>query len=874
MKTALKARPAPIHAAAFLLPVLGLFATYVAVGIYPFGELSVLAIDSRNQYVSFFAYLRDNLLLGGQSWLYTFSKALGGDMAGFSAYYLLSPFNLLLLFFPTKHLALGIEIMTLLKVGCCGLAMSLLLNRRGPRFASLLFSVPFALMDYVTAFQSNIMWLDGVILLPIVVIGIERLWEGKSPLCYVLALFAAIVTCYYIGFVLCVFSLLYIILLFFFFARREKRALRQPAQWKPFGRFALASLLGGGLSAACLLPAMLSLAGGKASFTLENLFEPSFVILPDVASRYLPGTVNMGMIFFGYPHIYCGMLALLCAALYLCDAKIPRRRRLGAGLLLLALIASFCIGPLNLFWHGFNKPVGFLFRYSFLFSFALLYLGWLGWRRLRKGEATRRLPLILGGIVAAVLLVWRSEYTHLTTGKVLLGFGLAAVMALALHLRAKRRWRPAVLALLALVLADLGASVYLGLRRVEYFPYAYYYDFVRIYQPVAEAVKEKDKGFYRMENLDAFSDNDAMLLGYFGLTHFSSSDKMAVRHFLEYTGFSEGTNSVKYSDGSTVAMDNLLGVKYLFGRRVMPKPYTPIGESYGIITWENPQALPLGFMVGPGAAEGLSAAPEENLFEVQNAMWRRLCPWLEEDLYRPAGEAAVETVNLTVGEFYGEAIYNKIDPEAEAYVAYTLTAESDDDLYLHLTTLNYRGAEVYVNGEKWEDDYFNSNRHGILALGSYAPGSQVEVRLLPKARGELLIMDAFFAYESRGLLGEITNELARNAYEVESFSQSRFSGNITVNEGDKSLLLLSIPYDEGWKARLDGQPVKTLPALGALTAIEVPPGSHRLELSYTPSGLWAGAAISAASLLGLLAWIWLRKRQPLVVGYGINNKTI
>lgn len=850
-----------VHGAAFLVPILGLAAVWAVVGIHPFGEWSVLSVDMRNQYVSFFANMKDQLLLGGQSWLYTFSKALGGDLAGFSAYYLLSPFNLVLLLFPTSALPSGIALVTLLKVGSCGLSMSLLLNRRQLKLTSLLFSIPYALMDYNNAFQQNIMWLDGVILLPLVVLGIEHILEGRRPWLYIISLALAIITCYYIGYIICLFSVLYFLVSYFCFHDivDGKNSLKNKKMWKPIAHYAASSALAGGLSAVVLVPALISLQGGKAAFSLETLLDPSYATLPDVVSRYLPGTVNMQMLFFGFPQIYCGMLALVCTLLYLINKNVARRAKIGTGILLGVLLLSFIVGPMDRIWHGFNKPVGFLFRYSFLFSFVLLATGWKGFGRLRRSGLQRYLPYVVAGFAAAVLLVWRVEYQHLTTGKVLLGLGLMAAMCVLLWAENKYRKPIIVFGLLGLMLCDLGASTFMAIRRVEYFPYAYYESFVKRNQPVVQAVKNRDQSFYRMEITDTFSDNDPMLLGYNGLSHYSSADKVYVREFLEGLGFSMSEVSVKYAGGSTVAADNLLGVKYLLTRSPPAKPYQLLAEESGIQTWMNQDALPLGIMAGEGV-NGLMPA-EENLFNVQNDLWQTIVPDLEEPLYRPMeAEPKVECFNLGQRDFYGEALYERQNPEEGAWVEFHLVSESEDTLYLLLTTDNYRGCDIYVNGEQKEDGYLTSNKHGIFALGSWPVGSRVTLRFVPKGN-ELLIKNAWFAYEDQALLKEMTGRLKQAAFAPQPGSTSaRLAGQVNSPGGQSTQLLLTIPYDAGWTATLNGAQVPIEKAFGALMSIQVPQGSHSLVLTYLPRGLVAGGVVTCLSAAIVFIW-WLGRRR-------------
>ncbi|MDL2294250.1 YfhO family protein [Ruminococcaceae bacterium OttesenSCG-928-D13] len=854
-----KIRGIVIHSAAFLLPVLGLAATWALLGVHPFGEASVLTLDMRGQYISFFAYLRDQMLLGGESWLYSFSKALGGDMAGLSAYYLLSPFNLVLLLFPTHALPDGIALVTLLKIGCCGLTMSIFLNRKGLRLASLLFSVPYALMDYNNAFQQNIMWLDGVILLPLVIMGIEYILEEKSPWLYIAALALAIVTCYYIGYMLCLFSLVWFLVSYFCFHNiiDSKHSLKNKKAWRPMAGYAGASLIGAGLSAVALLPSLLSLQGGKAGFSLADFWDKSAATLADVVSRYLPGTASHQMVFMGYPQIYCGVLALVCALMFFLGKGVARRRKIGALILLAVPLLSFIVGPIDRIWHGFNKPVGFLFRYSFIFSFVLLAVGWEGFTRLRRSGAMRYLPYAVAGICLAVALVWREDRAYVTTGKLLLGLGFLVAMALLLWQYKKRKNSTIIIILLLIVLADTGANLYLTMRQMGYYPYNEYSSYVKKTQPAVEEIKARDDSFYRVEYLNPYSENDALLFGTKGLSHYSSSDKMEVREFLEAMGLSQWTNSAKYAGGSTVAVDSLLGVKYLLGSKLNGKSYELAAEADGLRVWQNEQALPVGVMAGGGVTGLLEA--NENLFEVHNAMWRAIVPDAGDALYKIYPVPKAELDGLSHREFEGEALYERPGGEGSA-LEYRLTAESDDDLYLLLTTGNYRsGVDVYLNDTLWARDYLTGDKHGILPLGSHSPGSEVVVRLEPKG-GELFVRGSWFAYEDRALLAQMTETLQAASYQLTDFSNSRFEG-VVENPDGLPVLLLSIPYDKGWNATLDGKPIEIHRAFGTLSAVEIPTGSHTLILRFVPQGLVAGAVISGLSLVALGLWIWRRVQK-------------
>ena len=87
-----------IHGGAFLLPVIVMIFVLKAGGFYPFGDRSALIMDMRDQYVEFFASIRQ-ALHGENSFFYSWSRSMGGNYIGLFAYYISSPLSIITLFF-------------------------------------------------------------------------------------------------------------------------------------------------------------------------------------------------------------------------------------------------------------------------------------------------------------------------------------------------------------------------------------------------------------------------------------------------------------------------------------------------------------------------------------------------------------------------------------------------------------------------------------------------------------------------------------------------------------------------------------------------------------------------------------------------------
>ena len=276
-------RPSDDLLAAFFLPVVILILIFAYRGIFPFGQESFLRTDMYHQYAPFFSEFRHKLL-SGESLLYSWDVGMGVNFAALYAYYLASPFNWLLLLCPSSLIIEFMTYMIVFKSGLAGLSMAWYLKKHtgSQKFGACYFGVFYALSGYMAAYSWNIMWLDCIVLLPLILHGLERLVREKKGLFYCLMLGLSILSNYYISIMICLFMVIYYVALLFL----EKRP-----GWKDclhsFFLFGVYSLLAGALAAAVLLPeiaALQSTASGDFNFptTLEIYF-PIF----DMIARHI-----------------------------------------------------------------------------------------------------------------------------------------------------------------------------------------------------------------------------------------------------------------------------------------------------------------------------------------------------------------------------------------------------------------------------------------------------------------------------------------------------------------------------------------------------------------------------------------------------------
>ena len=261
---------------AFIAPAMILTITFMLKRITPFGDNMIVSSDLEIQIVPFLTELSDKLR-SGTSLMFSHRRTLGYDYICESAFYLTSPLNIFSVFFNAKTMPTFITLLLIVKSGLAGLTMNIYLNNHFNKYKNkdciitIAFSSCYALCAYLTDYYILIMWLDVMIMLPLVILALESLIQYKKKYIYSIMLAIAIFCNYYIGFMLCIFVTLY----FAYYLVAEYKANNYKDYLLIIKNFIIYSLLGGGLAAFILLPeihALMELQVLHLPVTFLNLY--------------------------------------------------------------------------------------------------------------------------------------------------------------------------------------------------------------------------------------------------------------------------------------------------------------------------------------------------------------------------------------------------------------------------------------------------------------------------------------------------------------------------------------------------------------------------------------------------------------------------
>ena len=368
---------------AFLVPVVGMLGVMLFSGHYPFGTSSMLYSDKYHQYYPFFLEFR-RVLLSGDSLLHSWNVGMGMDYLGLISYYLASPFYLLSVLIPESWMLGYFHFLTPIKLGLAGLFFAIFLKKifKKEDLSIVLFGGFYALCAWSLGYHWNIMWLDTFALLPLVMLGMVSLLERRKFVLYTFCLFLSVFSNYYVGFFICIF----VFLSFFCY---------EICRWKSWGRFlrdlgwiAGFSVLAIAMTLILELPALASLQTTQSSvnqfpkgFVMNIAKENTFMGLLD-AMRQVAGNMSGGLapsFKEGLPNLYCGIITTIFAFLFLTSPEVKLRDKLCSVFLLLFFMFSFILRQLDYIWHGFHFTNMIPYRFSFLFSFVMLYMAYRAW---------------------------------------------------------------------------------------------------------------------------------------------------------------------------------------------------------------------------------------------------------------------------------------------------------------------------------------------------------------------------------------------------------------------------------------------------------------------------------------------------------------
>lgn len=798
--------------AAFCIPVVIMVIIFAQRGIFPFGEESFLRTDMYHQYAPFFSEFQHKLS-GGGSLLYSWNIGMGINFSALYAYYLASPLNWFLILCPKN---LVIEFMTysiVLKIGLSGLSFAWYLRKHCNRndFGVAFFGIFYALSGYMAAYSWNIMWLDCILLFPVIMLGLERLVKERKGMLYSICLGICILSNYYISIMICIFLVIYFAALLILEGGQGKKFKDYAVN---VGQFGFYSLMAGGLAAVVLLPEIYALqmtASGEFNFpkTVSSYFS-----IFDMFARHI-GNVDVEIGLDHWPNIYCGVAVLMFFLLYLGCRQIRLREKVVYCGMLLLFFASFSVNALNFIWHGFHYPNSLPCRQSFIYIFLMLVMCYKAYSHLNETSWKRVAVAFWSGLGFVILAEKLVEQEHFEFYVYYVAILFLAIYAGLIYWYKMEKRRKGVLLILALTAVSLEAAVNTTITSVTTTSRASYIKDNEAVRRLTATLLPADT-FYRIEKVTRKTKNDGAWMNFPTVSLFSSTANKDLTNFFKSVGCEGNTNAYSIT-GSTPLIDSLFSVRYgLYSSEQEGDTNLMLLEKEeDTYLYRRLDTLPVGFMVAPD----------------MDSMWQR-------DLGNPA------TVQNALCDAIGaDQVLTAISGEGQGN-RFEFTPDKAGDFYVYIGNRSVEQVEV----QKGEDaqTFKNVNRGFLLELGWCKEGEPVV--LTSETEEDLRARVYRFEFEGLHSVYEILN---RYPLTVIKWTDTILEG--TVETEKAGTLFTSIPYDVGWTVTVDGQVQTPHKIFDAFLSVDLTEGTHTIVFSYEPEGLRTGALITLGSMVLLAA---------------------
>ena len=641
------------------------------------------------------------------------------------------------------------------------------------------------------------------------------------------------------------------------------------------------------------------------------------------------------------PNIYIGALGFIGFIMFFTSKKMLKERKIAAGVVTLIFFTSFVNEFVSKIWHMGQNPAGFFFRFSWIFSFFMLILAYQVLKEKieisRQGKLLSvavlalsaiylytkdftYLPktqpevltkfisnhfvifivLLITGIVAGFYLYWDRSFKTTrekkmilltATGVIIVLVGLLqtgylfsrVILTLIIYLAVLALLRPrisrlSVLLLSALTIFELGYNAYLSQVTLGYADVDKFVDATVSVKRVTDSVQENaDQPFYRIARTFSYSRTTPSLIGYPGLSTFSSSLERTTMDQFAYMG-DQGINAATEYENGTPLTDALYGIRYYMdikdidqkekdahpermyfsrfaSRFDMHRYFTEkVYEDERYVVYENPNSFPLAF--------GTNALVKNINFGVNNAVKNQdiILNSMEGaqkdqenyvEYFKPLAYGDVETENLVVEDVNkekGTAIYKREDSTKEAIVRYHITPQTDLTYYFFVpASLNSeKEYSVLLNG-KWFTHSKKSTQRQLWQIADNAAGKETVLEFRFKTdKVDLSQVGVYRADVNQ--IQKVLEKRKAQGLQVEKFSNTHIVGSVNITD-DSKFMMTSIPYSESWKVKVDGKDVPTSKVWKSFLSFPITSGQHKVEFVFSQKGRFIGTVITIISVI-------------------------
>ncbi len=805
----------------FMLTMVIMLIAFYINGITPFGDVALLAADMGIQYIDFMQYIANGIDNNQFNILYSTNISMGYDFLPLFMYYLSSPITLITLtvYAWTDFLSMAdyVSLLIILKISIASVGMYYYLSKHYHKdeLSMVIFSSLYGLTGYNLIYSETIMWMDSVILLPILLALINEFIEGKSQFKIIFAVAFIMFSNFYSGYMVILFSGFY--LLYQFALKNQKIKVKESL-------FLLLKYIGlvvvGILAiAVVLLPTAVSVFSnriGASTYVFTDLgFDFNTII--NTLSMFFMGYSNANM-YNLYPLLFLGITAFVFTLSLIFNKKMTFFTKSVYVFSLVVMGSCLFIEFFYSVWHLFQAPAGYPFRFIFCFGFLFISIAYDVYHNMQKSYS-----FIILLIIPAIYFFTSNQLVYIFSDKVIVVNVLVFIFAVICLIQNYKKM------VLLLIVVELFANTIITYHT----SIPYYLDdsnLTEYDQKVEEnLVKEQlyrtEKTFVRPKHQNIEFSNESMYFDYQSFTSYSSTYNRDITEMMRKLGYGTWTWANVYSNINPF-IDSMFGVKYTMiddSIKPIPSPYSKVNN----LTSINENAVPIVFK----SKKNIDFKLTESIFENQNALSNAL---IDKDILH---EIEYEII------YDSSSDENSLNTSGIDYYLQLNSVNEEDLIFIEFknANLNLYGT-VYLNSKNI--DYFDGSNNQMLSyLGKADKENEVRIERWSTVNA----YDSFHLYsmdmEDLKLVKNVTSDdytITEN--KIETYSQ------------EDEYLYLSIANIDNMHVYLNGNKISPEVWLDELIKIKLDKGENTIEFKYSNPYLNIGGIVSILTIVSMIGF--------------------
>lgn len=713
------------------------------------------------------------------------------------------------------------------------------------KYLLIFLSVSFALMQYNISQSSNIMWLDGVYILPLMILGVYKIVKKENPCLLILSTGLVILFNWYIGCVNCLFTVIWLVLEYLISVSDKNISIKNffVDASKIFFRYAASMTVGIMISAVLFLPVISVLRDGRGTIDWDcfnNSFNGNIL---NVIQGLVLGSENQ----IGKVSLFCGSLVHLgCIACFFSKIIKYREKMILGGALVISIMI-FYWQPLYFIFSLLKKVGSFAYRCSHLTIFLLVFIAAYFYSKINLEEIKEKILIKSAFTFSVLLLLFCSIESFMNLKNVYFTCTSALIIAclcttfFSWMLSKSKQLRIIITLMFSLAVGtEMMFNTKLLMQNHSTNESLSYSDYFEKQSAQINMIKSKDKETYRISQTKTYNMgknnltanfNEPLAYNYMSINNYDSMGEKVQIDFLDKLGYRELDFNMNVVTTSILGIDSLLGVKYILSNYPINglEPSNIISNNDKEV-YVNPYCLPFAVKYKKQNFN----YKQKSFYEFHNELYSNL---LGEEV------CLYKKIDFTKIESEKNISYNLKVPNEKIAVYGNLSMEKDTPTVLHIDGMEDLGYSQWLSSSVF-----------------YVPTSRDKdnVSVVMEFEEKPTMGSEEFVALDLNELARITDLLKKR--DNGSLQIKGSSIKIEIDSEKNDSLFLSIPYNKGWQIKINGEIVSAEKFANCLFSIPLKEGNNVITMHYSIPNLKIGFIITIlGTIITILTFIKTKK---------------